>query len=45
MLLDFVLKMAQEERAHFRGWVANAVSIVAVVISAIAVIIAATLKL
>jgi hypothetical protein len=45
MLLDFVLKMTEHEKAAFRGWTANIVSIVAVIISAIAVVWAATLKL
>jgi hypothetical protein len=44
MLLDFVLKMAEHEKVAFRGWTANIVSIVAVLISAVAVIWAATLK-
>jgi hypothetical protein len=44
MLLNFILNMAEHERAAVRGWTANAVSIVAVIVSASAVILAATLK-
>jgi hypothetical protein len=44
MLLDFVIKLSQEERVHLRGWVANAISVIAVIISASAVVYAATLK-
>ena len=44
LLIGFVTKMADDERASFRGWVANGISVVAVLVSATAVIWAATLK-
>ena len=32
MLLDFVLKMTEHEKASFRGWAGNIVSIIAVIV-------------
>jgi hypothetical protein len=39
-----VLKMTEHEKTAFRGWIGNIVSIVAVLVSACAVVLAATLK-
>ena len=44
MLLEFVHRMTEQEKAGRRGWFANIVSIVAVIVSASAVVIAATIK-
>jgi hypothetical protein len=44
MLLDFVMKMADDEKATFRGWLASSIAVLAAVLSAIAAVYAATLK-
>jgi hypothetical protein len=44
VLLDYVLKMTEHEKTAFRGWIGHIVSIVAVLVSACAVVLAATMK-